>query len=144
MKHSFLSSCIYLLTIYTFCGLSSFFVHWAKRSSSMAFMATAGNTCVIVLSMSATPVLEVATNLLFIFASQSKKPACKSIFHLAKAITDAQRGAVTYSKRQKCFYTVWTLFPRGSYLFATRRCFTLRPSRGGSRSLFPTILSQIF
>lgn len=48
----------------------------------------------MVLSRSITPLLH------FIFAFKVEKPACKSIFYLAKAITDVQRGAITYSKRK--------------------------------------------
>lgn len=77
---------------------------------------TAGIRCVIffghklVFTTSATPFLEWH----FIFASQVKKPVCKSIFHTATAITDAQWGTETYSKRQNVFTMSGVCYPGGA------------------------------
>lgn len=89
----------------------------------------------------------LASKLHFIFASEVKKPAedmmCNSIFHLAKAITDAQRGAVTYSKRQNIFVLSDVCFPEGAIcLWHSTGSFS--DPAGGSWSLFPTIVSKIF
>lgn len=50
----------------------------------------------------------------YIFATGSKSLCCKSIFHLAKAITDAQRGTVTYTRRQNVFTLSGVCFPGGA------------------------------
>lgn len=52
-------------------------------------------------------------------AFKVEEPKRKSVFYLAKAITDVQRGSYNTVKG-KCFYTVWSLFPRGSYLFVAQ------------------------
>lgn len=102
------------------------------------FMISAGNMLFL-----ATPSLEAATKLHFVFASQVKKPGQKSIFHPDEAITDTQWRAVTYSKRPKktVFLHSLDFFPQRGLFVCDTALGSLFPDQQGRKllSFFPTI-----